>query len=424
MTLFVSVAALLLLLTLALLATALRRSTLDAITADQEADADERERINVRLYHERAAELEREQANGAISEDQYQQAQQELQRDLLHNQGRDVVLRSGGGRWLFPLILLTLPVAAGGLYWQLGNTLFLEGVAAAAAVQQMRASAQGPDIGQMVKRLQQRLEENPADAEGWSMLGRSLSVLERYEESANAYRKALELTPNDADLHGQYAESLGLARGGRLEGEPAAAAARALALDPENPMGLWLTGMAAYQVGERAQAVATWQHLQQVLPADDPSQQSLARVIAQATAAISGTTESAPTAAAAASDPTPPPAAAATNAITLQVSLAPAIADGLSGEETLFVFARAPGGRMPLVIERHRVADLPLQLTLDNRDAMAGGNPLSTLSEVEVVARISRSGGVVPQSGDREGVMKLSLPISSRMELMIDQRLP
>jgi cytochrome c-type biogenesis protein CcmH len=58
---------------------------------------------------------------------------------------------------------------------------------------------------------------------------------------------------------------------------------------------------------------------------------------------------------------------------------------------------------MPLAILRAQARDLPLDFTLDDSLAMGPGTGLSSASRVVVVARISRSGQAIPQSGDLEG---------------------
>ena len=71
----------------------------------------------------------------------------------------------------------------------------------------------------MVAKLVERLKAKPDDAEGWTMLGRSYSVLGRHADAVPAYRHALELTPKDAQLHADLADALGTANGRSLEGE-------------------------------------------------------------------------------------------------------------------------------------------------------------------------------------------------------------
>jgi cytochrome c-type biogenesis protein CcmH len=69
----------------------------------------------------------------------------------------------------------------------------------------------------------------------------------------------------------------------------------------------------------------------------------------------------------------------------------------------LFVYARAPeGSRMPLAIQRLPAAQLPTTVVLDDSTSMMPQLTLSSLPEVVVGARISRSGQAMPQSGDLE----------------------
>ena len=112
---------------------------------------------------------------------------------------------------------------------------------------------------------------------------------------------------------------------------------------------------------------------------------------------------------------TPPPAQASRSASaagqmaqTFQVSgmvtLAPALAAQARPDDTLFVFARAADGpRMPLLILRKQVRDLPLRFTLDQSMAMAGAAGLAGVKQLSVGARISRSGQAIPQGGDLAG---------------------
>ncbi len=61
-----------------------------------------------------------------------------------------------------------------------------------------------PDVNTMIDQLAARLKTAPNDTEGWRMLGWSYFNMERYEQAATAYAKAVELDPKSNDLKRAY----------------------------------------------------------------------------------------------------------------------------------------------------------------------------------------------------------------------------
>jgi cytochrome c-type biogenesis protein CcmH len=59
-----------------------------------------------------------------------------------------------------------------------------------------------------------------------------------------------------------------------------------------------------------------------------------------------------------------------------------------------------PGTRMPLAAVRLRASELPVKFVLDDSQSMNPQSPLSAATEVEVEARISKSGMAKAESGD------------------------
>lgn len=106
-----------------------------------------------------------------------------------------------------------------------------------------------------------------------------------------------------------------------------------------------------------------------------------------------------------------------------RVMLDPALQSGLSGSETLFIFARAlDGPRMPLAVVRKRVSDLPAEFELDDSMAMAPMMKLSGFSTVVVGARISVSGSAAASAGDLEGYSGVVRPTDTEpVAITIDQ---
>lgn len=104
-------------------------------------------------------------------------------------------------------------------------------------------------------------------------------------------------------------------------------------------------------------------------------------------------------------------AAAAATALKVTVSLSPALARKAAPDDTVFIFARPTSGpRMPLAIVRKQVKDLPTTVVLDDSQGMNPQMKLSSVPEVTVVARVTKSGMADVQEGDLEGV---STPVAS-----------
>lgn len=85
------------------------------------------------------------------------------------------------------------------------------------------------------------------------------------------------------------------------------------------------------------------------------------------------------------------------------VRLASKIGGSVAPTDTVFVFARSPEGRgPPLAVKRLRAGELPAAFRLDDADAMVAGRTLSSVKDVVLVARLSKSGNAMKQPGDLE----------------------
>ncbi|HMA98484.1 MAG TPA: hypothetical protein VKO38_03390, partial [Wenzhouxiangella sp.] len=125
--------------------------------------------------------------------------------------------------------------------------------------------------------------------------------------------------------------------------------------------------------------------------------------------------EAAPEPPAMASDPGAGAPAASGPSFGVELDIDPALKEGLSGSETVFVVAQAAAGPpTPLAVRRMTVADLPTRIGLSDGDAMVDGMNISTFPEIVITARVSMTGGVQAQPGDLQGksdaVSVLDLP--------------
>ena len=410
MTAFIAVAALLVLAVLAvILPPLLRHRSRQSISTTGLAS-------NAVIYGEQLAELDSELKAGSISEAQWAASQAEIERRVLEDEAAAPKALHRRSLLAGIVLALAIPAAATGIYAWLGTPAALS--PEPIARQDPGHSVTPEQIAAMVDRLAAKMEANPADVEGWVMLGRSYAVLSRYREAAGAYAKASNLRPDDATLLADYADILGMANGRKLAGEPAAIVAKALKADPRNVKALALAGTAAFEKSDYRAAVKHWENATALLTEDSEFRQSLQSGIAEARGHL-GLGASVAT-----GKPAQEKSAKSTVAANLQgtVSIAAAIAGQARPDDTVYVFARATKGpRMPLAVVRKKVSEMPFTFSLDDSMAMAPDLKLSGFSEVVVVARISASGLANPQKGDLEAISAPVSPVSKGIRLEISK---
>lgn len=246
------------------------------------------ERLNAAIYRDQLQALERDLAGGVISVVDFETTRDELQLRLL-DETQDV---TGGApihrvefwtpRRMVVLISLLVPMGAAGLYAWLGTP---------SAVVRTPVANQGINNAQilnMVETLAERLKANPDNPKGWAMLARSYKVLGRLEEAEQAFLNAGEIINSDPGLLVDYADLLA-ARANSVDGRPLELVNKALQLDPLQPTGLMMSGVAAYHRGDFVAAIQQWEKLLTVLEAGSSDAQQVAADIALAKTKIDPT---------------------------------------------------------------------------------------------------------------------------------------
>lgn len=380
---------------------------------------------NIRIARERLQELRREFAANTMSQENFDQARLELEQTLALDlsAGDDNAVQSSAhsARVLALVLLITVPIAAVVLYWQLGRFDSLQGDLAT-AVEHQNAPGMNMTMDEAIARLKARLEQEPANAEGWYMLARSYMSMQRYAESIDAYRKTMELVGEDADLMLHYADALVMSRGGRFAGEPADVINKALVLRPDHPQGLWLAGMVANEAGNYQQALQHWYKLEPLLAGDMESQAEVRAMIADAEQRLSPQQikqiqRARPQAQVASNT------AANTAEITVQVAVDASVKSKINPADTVFILARAiDGPPMPLAVVRHTAGELPLTVKLNDAMAMMPAMKLSNFPQVRVTAIVSKAGTAQLVAGDLYGeVSPVSVTGNAAIQLQINQ---
>jgi cytochrome c-type biogenesis protein CcmH len=378
------------------------------------------------VLREQLAELDSEHAAGRVNEADYVRSREELQlRALEEGRAAEEGLDARPAAPLAIGVVVAVPLVAILVYLALGKP---EGVLPVPVASEESHQITPEQIVGLVTQLSERLEREPGDIQGWTMLVRSYSMMQDFPGAVAAWRKLGPKVPDNADILADWADLLAGAQGRNFDGDPDRLIKRALELQPTHFKALALAGTASFQRGNYAQASAYWERiLGQVQPGEDVYRSVLASIneargkggLPLLAAAEAGVTSPAAQRSANARA-TEPAAATGDVALTVsgRVSIAPDLAANAGPDDTVFIFLRPAQGGMPVAALRMRAGDLPTQFSFKDAPRMSGG-PLP--AQLMVGARLSREGSATARAGDLEGAPIQVAPDASDVEVVIDR---
>jgi cytochrome c-type biogenesis protein CcmH len=275
-----------------------------------------------------------------------------------------------------------------------------------------------PGMNEAIASLEERLAKNPDDIPGWKMLGRTHMTMNNFDGAIAAFEQAMELENGQVpqtlvDLALAIANSEGAAL---QAGRAVDLFDSALKLDPNNQPALFYSGMAAARRGETDKAATLWERLLTLNPPDEVRgilEQNIAEWRGEAPPAASGAM--APVAADVPDDAV----------VSARVSLSAAATAAITANANVFIIARDPAAPSPpIAVARRTVSELPAVVSLTDAQSMVEGRNLSAFAEVEILARVSLSGGPAASSGDWFGSMLVRPAENKSVSLTIDQQVP
>lgn len=331
---------------------------------------EDRTALNVALYEERVRELETQHGAGTLSDEQLAAGKAEAARELLTDTEGAVRRQAHLGR--------AVPIAAAVLVPVLGLALYLYWGASDKLELARQFDHQPASMEEMVARLEQVVKAQPDGVEGWYFLARGYMAMERPGDAARAFERTVALAGRDPSLLGQWAQALYFANGQQFDEQIQGLTDEALKADPGEMTSRGLLGIVAFEAGRPREAIQHWQVIVEGLDPQDPNRMAIEQGIQRAREMLGEA---------------PAPAAAGNAQLRVRVELAPEVASQVQPEDSVFVFARpAAGEAMPLAVKRLKVADLPADVVLSDADAMLEQLRLSNFPQVELLARVSRSG--------------------------------
>lgn len=375
-------------------------------------NGDVQSQVNRHIHQQHLADLDRALSEGRLDAGQHQSARDELLRHVLDDDAQARVIRSNASlpvawRWM----VVGLVLLSGLSYVQLGAPQTWWSVPLS---QRVKISATTPEqLAEQTRQWLQTTQKSPKDAEAWLTLARLHAAQNAHALAEQALAQVLSLAP-EPDLWIERAQMKALSASGVYAGEPWQWIEDVLRTQPQHLNALVLAGSAALSEKKYEAAQKFWQQALSLVPANSEAADGLQQAVAKA-----GQLQQAPgaevKAAGSPADQLP--------LIQGEVRVSPEVQSQIGAGATVFVYALAEdGSRRPVAIWRGTAAAWPVRFALSDSMGMGAPPLLSSLAQVRLVARISKTGSAQKQEGDfqvelpgvKTGVQGVVLQISGR----------
>ena len=410
---------------------------------------------NLKINEEKIKELDTDLKEGRIDQQLYKAARDELDMELLTDipveDQTNAALHYTAPARRHPAIALAISVFLSAMVLLVYLDLGMHAAADdPASFVQQRTEMQQQDklvqeqesVEKLAEELESRLINEGGTSQEWAMLGRAHKYLGRNDLATKAFAVALESEQENAQLMLEAAEVMAINNDRIFNTESASLVRKAYSLEPENANVLWFIGVLEYQQKNYRQAI---EHLKKLLPmasGEEDVMRSIVAIVAKSRVALIDAGEEMPeleqllgVPAMTAPDRAPLDTAASDAAststataysVTVNISADARAANSFDGNDTVFVYAKALSGpRMPLAVQRLRLADLPATVVLDDSMAMMEGMQMSAFEQLEISARISRSGSAMAVSGDFIGKTAITDKLKqTQVDIVIDTAVP
>ena len=224
---------------------------------------------DVQIYKDQLLEIDRDLAQGLVSEAEHDASRVEIARRLLKaaerkdaaiSTSRQIVQLTAVG------LLMFLPAATLAAYLMLGSP--------SSPDQPLQARMEQLDgeqnITALVARVEGHLANNPEDGQGWLVLAPVYVKMGRVADASDAYSRALKLVPPTAELWSSYGETLVMQSSGMVTEAARKAFEQAAGLEPGHVKSAFFLAMAMNQERKFAEAEKAWTALLRDAPEEAP----------------------------------------------------------------------------------------------------------------------------------------------------------
>jgi len=242
-------------------------------------------------------------------------------------------------------------------------------------------------IRAMIQQLEEKIAKNEHDFKDLLLLGRAYMMAKDYSKGVATYEKALLIEPNSLDVLLPLADGIGVLQQGQLTGRPYELIKKALTIDSETPMALWLIGKAEIQLGNVDKGAEYWTKLYNLFPVGSENRLKVGQ---QLTSIGKSPTDMAVTPAS--NSTANVPASQDSNqsqAIQITLDIDAETKAKLAGT-TAFIYAKsATGMPMPIAAKKLPGDQLTNTITITEADELLPTRKLKDIAQIKVGIKIS-----------------------------------
>ncbi|GAA5139276.1 c-type cytochrome biogenesis protein CcmI [Thalassotalea piscium] len=362
----------------------------------EKADNSLRDEINVRLYHEHKAEIEKDFSQGNIDQESYgyllAELDQSLLQDIEKNESEKNTIDAKAKRLsiLWPIGLSIFIVAFSAYYYQQHGAYQLVSSTPKMSADNEQLSAEQAAFVELQK-IKAELDKDPENADLWYSYGQGLVGTRQFDQAQAAFDKVMTLEGEKADIYGAKAQASYYKDQQKLTAEVKGFIDKALSIDAKDPSTNILLGMNSFLEQNFQEAIGFWQ-----IVVDDNRSNVNVEALKQAIGEAKNRMMLSQT-------PASDTSAVNDTKVTVSVSLSASLEEQLAQSEDKVVFIYAiptQGPRMPLAAIKLKTSDLPVEVTLTDANAMTPQAKLSDATTVHLYAIVSLDGGAGIKSGD------------------------
>jgi cytochrome c-type biogenesis protein CcmH len=388
---------------------------------------DDNQQLRISIYRENLQELESEFTTGQLGKGQLDNVKNELEMSLLQESGNtssinelDLLTENRRHFSLSIIAALTLIGLSIFIYTLLGNPQLIA-LKEFGDINSEETWENNPSKDQMISLMNTHLQRNPDDANGLYFLANVYIADADYINADLMFEKLHEFAGENTQVLLAHVDTLIRINEGSFAGRAEELIHQVLSIEPENYTALLFAGLAAEETENYQGANNYYAKILPILQNQPKLLQTVNMLIAQNTIMMQE----------AGIDPVSPESTTdavvdLTTSIQLRIDVLPGLIDQFSQNDTLFIYAQAVEGRpMPLAVIRTEANMFPMEVTLDDTQAMMPTHKISDFETVRVQARISKSGAAEPSSGDILGILEeVTVADTHRVELVINEIIP